>query len=66
MVEMPFHNLNTYLRWVKDNKLDEFHANFERAVGAMHAAAHNTVISFPMFINGEVIPAKQLFDDPSP
>ena len=63
---MPFHNLNTYVRMVKENKVDEFHFNYERAVGTMRSAAHDTVISYPMFINGEVIPSKQLFDDPSP
>ena len=63
---MPFQNLNTYVRMVRENKVDEFHANFERAVGTMRSASRDTVISYPMFINGEVIPAKQLFDDPSP
>jgi 1-pyrroline-5-carboxylate dehydrogenase len=66
VVELPFHNLNTYVRLVKENNVGEFHTNFERAVGAMHAAARDTVISYPMFINGEVIPGKALFDDPSP
>jgi 1-pyrroline-5-carboxylate dehydrogenase len=66
VVQLPFQNLNTYVRLAKENKADEFHANFERAVGAMYAAAHDTVISYPMFINGEVIPAKALFDDASP
>jgi 1-pyrroline-5-carboxylate dehydrogenase len=61
-----FQNLNTYVRLVKANKKEEFHANFERAVGSMYASAHETVISYPMFINGEVITAKAMFDDPSP
>ncbi len=63
---MPFRNLNTYERLVKENRVDEFHANFELAVGPMRSASHDTIISYPMFLNGEVIPAKQLFDDSSP
>ena len=55
---MPFQNLNTYVRMVRENKVDEFHANFERAVGTMRSATHDTVISYPLFINGEVIPIK--------
>jgi 1-pyrroline-5-carboxylate dehydrogenase len=63
---MPFENLNTFVNLVKENKEDEFHMNYERAVAAMSASSRDTVISYPMFINGEAIPAKQYFDDTSP
>ncbi len=63
---MPFQNLNTFVRLSKENRQEEYHTNFERAVGAMCASIHETVISYPMFINGEAIPAKHLFDDLSP
>ena len=63
---MPFQNLNTYEYLVKENRVEEYHINFDRAVAAMRSASHETVISYPIFINGEVIPSKQLFDDISP
>lgn len=66
VLELPFRNLNTFVGLVKENRQEEFHANFELAVGAMRASIHDTVISYPIFINGEAIPARQLFEDHSP
>ncbi len=63
---MPFQNLNTYVRLAKENRQEEFHAKFEKAVAAMCASARETVIPYPILINGEAIPARQLFDNPSP
>lgn len=63
---MSFQNLNTYVRLVKENRVDEFHANYEEAIEAMSSSIQEKTVSYPLYINGEAIPARQQFDDLSP